>query len=421
MSCKIAAPNVSRDTPLASIDADPKQPRRHFDAGRLQELAESLAANGLASPILLRPAKDRFMIVHGERRFRAAEELGWESIPAVVVSDISAEDVPWIQLAENIQRDDLSPIEEATAYRDRLATGITQQQLADRIGKDRSYIAQKLRLLTLPPPLLHYLDRKVISEGHARQLLKLKSLYGSIPTNLERVSRDTSPDGLEANDGSALAFFLAIRPEDNPPYRIGARPKFKAAGVITEAMEIFESEDFETVPQWAVVAFWWASLAVTTELSVADLAKALDNWVARLFSAVIWWQTVRAGWERRLDEIAQATGCSRLEIENRMRFAERYPEVSKALDTFKTWDEVVESLDSNKDQDGLSVYELDDFGYGSDLRHAEIRTHVDDFEERNREAICKRAWNDALTVASAYQPWGFQHETYVKAQEREAS
>lgn len=163
---------MSRDILIDSIDADPDQPRRHFDADQLGELAESIAANGLIVPILLRPVGERFVIVHGERRFRACQSLGWSSIPAEV-RDLDIESARWMALVENIQRADLTPIEEAQAYAAALATGLTQLQLGKRIGKTQSYIAQKLRLLKMAPEVQSALAAGTVSEGIARQFLRL--------------------------------------------------------------------------------------------------------------------------------------------------------------------------------------------------------------------------------------------------------
>ena len=143
---------MSRDIPISLIDADPEQPRKHFDQAAISELAQSMAANGLAVPILVRPVGDRFTIVHGERRWRAATSLDWETIPADVRT-LAPEEARWISLVENIQRADLSPIEEARAYQERLATGLTQEQLGQRLGKTQSHVATKLRYLKLPVEL----------------------------------------------------------------------------------------------------------------------------------------------------------------------------------------------------------------------------------------------------------------------------
>jgi len=164
---------MSRDILLSLIDADPEQPRKHFDTTQLDELAQSMAANGLAVPILLRPAGERYTIVHGERRYRAAQSLGWETI-AADVRDVTPEDAPWLALIENVQRADLSPIEEARAYRARLDTGITQEALGKRIGKSQSHIATRLRYLKLEPEMQEALHTGVITEGHAKQLLRIE-------------------------------------------------------------------------------------------------------------------------------------------------------------------------------------------------------------------------------------------------------
>lgn len=168
---------MSRDILLSLIDRDETQPRQHFDTTALDELAQSIGASGLAVPILVRPSGERFVIVHGERRYRAALSLGWSSIPADV-RDLSIEEAGWLALVENVQRSDLSPIEEARAYQARLASGMTQEALGLRIGKTQSYIATKLRFLKLPADVQEGLDKRLISEGHAKQLLRLDEPEG---------------------------------------------------------------------------------------------------------------------------------------------------------------------------------------------------------------------------------------------------
>src|SRR5579884_1315115 len=134
---------MSRDIPVDLIDPDTEQPRKHFDPGALQELADSMDFNGLATPILLRPVGERYVIVAGERRYRAAKLLGWETIPADV-RDIRRDDAAWLTLTENLAREDLAPLEEARAYEAALASGITQAELGRRVGRSQSAIAQKL-------------------------------------------------------------------------------------------------------------------------------------------------------------------------------------------------------------------------------------------------------------------------------------
>src|SRR5512133_1613190 len=143
---------MSRDINLALIDPDPRQPRHHYDENALQELAASMQANGLMQAITLRPVGDRYVIVGGHRRVRAALALGWKTIRAEV-QDISADDAMWLALVENLQREDLSPTEEAHGYEALLACGVTQQALGQRIGKSQSHIATMLRYLRLPEAL----------------------------------------------------------------------------------------------------------------------------------------------------------------------------------------------------------------------------------------------------------------------------
>lgn len=163
---------MSRDILLTDIRRDDSQPRKKFDADSIAELAQSIKANGLLSPILLRQDDDGYIIVAGERRYRAVQSLGWETI-AADVREIDAGGARWAALVENVQRDDLTPIEEANAYRALLDTGISQTELGKRIGKGQSYIATKLRLLKMPKGLQNSLDTGEINEGHAKQLLRI--------------------------------------------------------------------------------------------------------------------------------------------------------------------------------------------------------------------------------------------------------
>lgn len=179
---------MSRDIFINLIDRDEAQPRQHFDQAALDELAQSISANGLAVPILVRPAGERFVIVHGERRYRAVCSLKWETIPAEV-RDLSADEAGWLALVENVQRANLSPIEEARAYQARLAGGVTQEALGQRIGKTQSYIATKLRFLKLPVEAQQALDQRQISEGHAKQLLRIDDPKGILAL-LDDILRD---------------------------------------------------------------------------------------------------------------------------------------------------------------------------------------------------------------------------------------
>ena len=201
---------MSRDIPISLIDADPEQPRKHFDQAAISELAQSMAANGLAVPILVRPVGDRFTIVHGERRWRAATSLDWETIPADVRT-LAPEEARWISLVENIQRVDLSPIEEARAYQERLATGLTQEQLGQRLGKTQSHVATKLRYLKLPVELQDALHAGILSEGHAKQLLRIDD--ADLQQRLYQMTRDRdlTVKALHAEVSAAARYLEAQR------------------------------------------------------------------------------------------------------------------------------------------------------------------------------------------------------------------
>jgi ParB/RepB/Spo0J family partition protein len=247
---------MSRDILLSQIDPDPNQPRTHFDNAAIEELAQSMAANGLAVPVLVRPVDERYMLVHGERRWRAAQHLGWETIPAEV-RELSEEEAHWLALVENVQRADLSPIEEARAYRAYLDTGITQQELGRRIGKTQSYIAHKVRLLTLPDPLVLLLDRKALTEGHARQILRLRNMYTDEPVWQREL--DAFPDPRKTKyepAGYILQLCAALRVEDKAPYIYPASDQ--EASVLFEACVAFHEffvRHNGTIPLWTVGVF----------------------------------------------------------------------------------------------------------------------------------------------------------------------
>jgi ParB/RepB/Spo0J family partition protein len=282
---------MSRDILLCLIDPDPEQPRQHFAPDALDELAGSMAESGLAVPILVRPIGERFVIVHGERRWRAAQSLGWETIPAIL-RDLDPETARWLALVENVQRADLTPLEEAFAFKGFLDSGITQRELGRRIGKSQSYIAHKLRLLTLPSPLASYLVSGALSEGHIRALLRLRNLYGADDAGNEphRALREY-PDGLGldfSERGNVVALMRDIRPEDNPPCWIGLSGDRPITPALTAGCEAFDGwiRGRAAGPSWAVAAFWWGSCAAYIGLSVADLTLALDRWRERIVGAM---------------------------------------------------------------------------------------------------------------------------------------
>jgi ParB family chromosome partitioning protein len=161
------------EIPIALIDPSTLQPRSIFDEGKLDELAHSISANGVVQPLLLRRKGARFELIAGERRWRAAQRAGLSKVPAVI-RNVSDDKVLELALIENIQREDLNPIEEARAYKKLIDTiGLTQETVAERVGRDRSYVTNYLRLLRLPDDLQELLQKGRLSTGHARTLLAL--------------------------------------------------------------------------------------------------------------------------------------------------------------------------------------------------------------------------------------------------------
>ena len=157
---------------VADIEPHPEQPRRHFDEAALDELAASIAARGVIQPVIVRPlAGGRYQLVAGERRWRAAQRAQLHEIPALV-RNLTEREVMALALIENLQREDLNPIEEARAYH-RLATaeGMTQAEIARMVDKSRSHVANFQRLLSLPEDVIHLLEQGDLSMGHARALI----------------------------------------------------------------------------------------------------------------------------------------------------------------------------------------------------------------------------------------------------------
>lgn len=158
---------------IDSIVPGPQQPRTHFDEASLEGLAESIRSHGVVQPLLVRRRDGAYELIAGERRWRAARLAGLSRVP-VVVKEVPDENLLEIALIENIQRENLNPIEEAQAYKKLIDTvGLTQEALATRVGRDRSYITNYLRLLRLPEDLQQLVIEGRLSTGHARTLLAL--------------------------------------------------------------------------------------------------------------------------------------------------------------------------------------------------------------------------------------------------------
>ena len=163
------------EIPVDEIRPNPYQPRKEFEPNALNELAESIRVHGIFTPLLVRKSVSGYDLIAGERRLRAAKIAGLETVPAIAV-DFTEEEMMEISILENVQREDLNPIEEAAAY-DSLIRKLhyTQEQLAQRVGKSREYCANMMRLLKLPAEVQDMVVNKKLTMGHVRPLLGLKS------------------------------------------------------------------------------------------------------------------------------------------------------------------------------------------------------------------------------------------------------
>ncbi len=174
---------------IADIQPNEQQPRKNFSDPQMESLVNSIREHGVLQPIIVRPTSKGYKIIAGERRWRASKQLGIKELRAIVKNADSLKTIE-LALVENIQREDLNPIEKATAFSELKAHfGLTQEQIAKNVGQDRSTIANTLRLLDLPEEVQDFVSRGTISMGHARSLLSLKNPTKQIALS-ERIARD---------------------------------------------------------------------------------------------------------------------------------------------------------------------------------------------------------------------------------------
>src|ERR1044072_6783200 len=163
------------DLDIDRIDPAVDQPRSIFKPDKLEELAQSIRHNGIIQPLVVRRNGERFQLIAGERRWRAAQKAGLHKVPCIV-KEVPDENVLELSLIENIQREELNPIEEANAYKKLLEKqNLTQEEIAKRVGKDRTSITNSLRLLKLPLEIQKMVEDEELSKGHARAILALDS------------------------------------------------------------------------------------------------------------------------------------------------------------------------------------------------------------------------------------------------------
>ena len=197
--------------PLDRIRPNKGQPRRTFDDAELAELADSIRQNGVLQPLLVRDRGDYYEIVAGERRYQAARAAGLDEVP-VIIRDVSDEDVFKLALIENLQRSDLSPLEEANGYRQLIREkGLTQEELARILSKSRSTITNTLRLLDLPDEVQELVETGRLTAGHARAILAVPDEEGRITLAKRVVS-----EHLSVRQTESLASTFSVNQEDKP-------------------------------------------------------------------------------------------------------------------------------------------------------------------------------------------------------------
>ena len=210
------------DVDIRLLAPNDDQPRMQFDESRLEQLAQSIRANGVIQPIVVRRAETGFRIIAGERRWRAATRAGLEKVPVAIreVADGSRTELLQLALVENIQREDLNCVDEASAYR-RLVEEfhLTQEQVATVVGKDRSTVANFLRLLKLPEEVLAELSANRLAMGHARALLSLPTADGQ-----REVAREIVERSLSVRDAEAMVKAKLAPPPTPTPAREVAPP-----------------------------------------------------------------------------------------------------------------------------------------------------------------------------------------------------
>ena len=204
---------------IEELYPSPEQPRRKFDEVKLHELVESMKTHGVITPLVVRPRPEGgYFLIAGERRWRAAQRAGMHDVP-VVVQDVDQAAAFERALVENLQRADLGPLEEAAAYQRMIdELGYTQDKVADRVGKDRSTVANALRLLKLPAPVRQMVDDERLSMGHARALLPLED-----PAAIERAARTVIDKGLSVRATEALIKATRTKPSNKPPKATAAK------------------------------------------------------------------------------------------------------------------------------------------------------------------------------------------------------
>lgn len=224
MVVEVPGPSKAFEIPIDDIDPNPLQPRTVFEPERLNELAQSIRENGIIQPLIVRRNGSRFQLIAGERRWRAAKLADLRRVP-VVVQDFADNRLLEVTLIENIQREDLNPIEVAQAF-ERLGRdlGLSHEQIAQRTGKERSTITNMIRLLKLPSDVQILLAEHRLSMGHARAILGLPQ-----PDQQTVLAQRVVAEGLSVRQVEKAVQRLTQEPEDKPVVEVRQDPNVKAA------------------------------------------------------------------------------------------------------------------------------------------------------------------------------------------------
>ncbi len=218
--------------PIASIVTNPDQPRKSFDETQLSELSDSIKQNGVLQPILVRKKGEKYEIVAGERRYQASKLAGLKEIPAIV-REIDDAEVFQLALIENLQRSDLTPIEEARGYRQLLDTkGLTQEGLAKILSKSRSAIANTLRLMDLPQEVQDMMEEGQITAGHARAILAVPSEEGRI-----KLAQKVVAENLTVRQTENLAPLFSVTRDEIKPKNPAPQYFKRAARTLRQALD----------------------------------------------------------------------------------------------------------------------------------------------------------------------------------------
>lgn len=205
---------AERRVPLSEIRPNPRQPRRFFDEQKIAELADSVRDQGILQPLVVRKVAGGYELILGERRFRAAQRAEMEHVPVIIKEASDAESLE-MALVENIQREELTPIEEALAYRQLMEEfDLTQEQVARRVGRSRPTVTNLLRVLNLPDEIRDAVDAGSLTAGHARALLALDA-----PAEQLRVGRRVMQRGLSVRETEALVARAGVAAETDTPGR----------------------------------------------------------------------------------------------------------------------------------------------------------------------------------------------------------